>query len=99
MNITPEHIKTKKRIGTLDDEPVIHIETTGGLHLIVSNKKGKPDILGSGPHPAVARHIAQKREKDLVLTELSKSDQVDQNAVESMVPKYSELTDYLNTLL
>jgi hypothetical protein len=101
MKIEEKHILSKRRIGTLDGQPVVEVETTGGLFMVVCQKSGALEICGSGPHRAVARFIAQKRNKDLKIMELSKSQvgQLDQASIDSCLPKYEAMTDLLNTLL
>lgn len=96
--ITANHIATKKRIGTCEGKPVVELMTSGGLYMVVMNKNGELDTLGTGPHRAVARFIAKKREPKLVITELSKSDWLDEAAILSVLPKYERLTDTCNAL-
>lgn len=92
-------LASKKRIGTLRGKPVIEFVTKGGLHLVVSDKDGKPEILGSGPHRCISRFIAEKREPDITFTELSKSDWLDLPSIMSVYDKYVALTDELNGLI
>jgi hypothetical protein len=96
--VTEKHIANKKRIGTLDGKPVIELMTTGGLYMVVMNKNGNVETLGTGPHRAVARFLAKKREPNLVVTELSKSDWLDEAAIMSVAPKYEELAERFNEL-
>lgn len=96
--VTEKHIASKKRIGTLDTKPVVELVTTGGLYMVVMNKNGSVETLGTGPHRAVARFLAKKREPSLVITELSKSDAIDEAAILSVAPKYERLTDEFNRL-
>jgi hypothetical protein len=98
MQISEKHIASKKRIGTLDGKPVVEVVTSGGLFMVVYQKSGTVETLGTGPHRAVARYIAKKREPKLEITELSKSDYVDEAAILSVVPKYEKLTDDLNAI-
>ena len=98
MNITRKHIASEKRIGTLKGAPGVEVMTSGGLYMVVYQKSGKVETLGSGPHRAVARYIAQKREPSLEITELSKSDHIDEAAILSVLPKYERLTDELNAI-
>jgi len=98
MNVTERHIESKKRIGTLRGQAVIEVKTTGGLYMVVCNKSGGIETLGTGPHRAVARFIAQKREPTLVVTELSKSDYLDEAAIRSVLAKYEQITDQLREL-
>jgi hypothetical protein len=96
--VTEKHIASKKRIGTLDGKPVVELLTTGGLYMVVMNKNGTVETLGTGPHRAVARFIAKKREPLLVVTELSKSDWLDEAAILSVAAKYEALCDRFNEL-
>ncbi len=98
MNVTAKHIQSKKRIGSLDGKPVIEVLTSGGLYMVVCNKNGNLETLGTGPHRAVARFIAEKREPRLEITELSKSDFLDQASIDSVLPKYEALTDRVNEI-
>jgi len=92
MNITPEQIKGKpKKVGDLEDRPVVQVETKGGLYLLMTkNAAGKPVTLGAGSHPVVAAHIAERDFPKLNLTELSKSEplepQVLRNELATWVP-------------
>lgn len=96
--VTAQHIALKKRIGTLEGKPVVELMTTGGLYMVVTNKNGGVETLGTGPHRAVARFLAKKREPKLFITELSKSDWLDETAILSVAPKYEALTDRFNEI-
>lgn len=96
MNITSAHIESKHQIGTLKGRPVVEIATTGGLHLIVTPNGTGVLTLGAGPHRAVARHIAKKRNPDLMITELAKSEDVAVEYFEADVPRCEAFTDYCN---
>jgi hypothetical protein len=96
VDIQEKHIQTKKRIGTLRGQPVVEVLTKGGFYLVVTQKNGALLTLGTGPHRAVARYIAQKREPDMTVMELSKSDHLDEQAILSVFKKYSDLTDFVN---
>ena len=39
---------TKKRIGTCEGKPVVELMTSGGLYMVVMNKNGELDTLGTG---------------------------------------------------
>jgi hypothetical protein len=95
MDITPEHIAYKKRVGRIGHSPVIELATTGGLHLIVAARGGKSEVLGAGPHRAVARFIAKKKEPDIMWTELSKSDWVPVEHFADILPEYEAYVDAL----
>jgi hypothetical protein len=96
--VTEKHIAMKKRIGSLDGKPVVELMTSGGLYMVVTNKGGSLDILGTGPHRAVARYLAKKKEPTMEVTELSKSDWLDQTSIDSIAAKYERLTERLNEL-
>jgi len=71
---------------------VWEVGTKGGLHLVIAVRNSKAETLGVGPHRAVARFIAQKKEPKLTLTELSKADHVDEAHFRHLLPKYEALT-------
>lgn len=96
MEIKPNQIVAKKRIGTCENAPVVELLTNGGLYLVAMLKNGISKICGTGPHKAVARWIAKKAEPKMVITELSKSDYLDEASILSVAPKYEALTAALN---
>lgn len=98
MNITSAHIESKRQIGTLKGRPVVEIATTGGLHLIVTPNGTGVTTLGAGPHRAVARHIAKKRNPDLQFTMLEKSEDVAIEYFEDVLPQCESLTDHCNSV-
>ena len=95
MNIKANEIEYKKQIGTLEHDPVVEIGMKGGLHLIVAVRKSRTETLGAGPHRAVARHIARKREPKIEITELSKSDDLDLSLFAGVLAKYEDVTDQI----
>jgi hypothetical protein len=95
MDISKEQIASKKTIGQYKGKPVLELVTKGGLHMVIAHKDGKHEAIGSGPHSAVARHIASKREPDMQLTELSKADYMEPYLYLAMVPEYERLTDLI----
>lgn len=99
MDIQEKHIATKKRIGTLKGQPVVEILTKGGFYLVVTQKNGRLETLGTGPLRAVARYIATKREPSMMVTELSKSDHLDEASILSVYPRYLAITNLMNDLL
>lgn len=100
MQIDTKQIDEKpKKVGNLRGKPVFHLRTKGGLHILVMQKNGTYETLGTGPHRAVARHIANKYEPDIVWSELSKSDHVDPEAYALILPKYEEVTEALRALV
>lgn len=95
MNIPSAQIEFKKKVGKAKDKDLWHVKTKGGLHVIV-DYLGK--VVGSGPHRAVARHIAQRFEPDAVWTELSKSDHYDVSDFQHLLPEYEALTAEMRKL-
>jgi hypothetical protein len=100
--ISPEQIKpkSKKKIGTEDGSDVYQVESKGGLFIVARLKKeGGVDVLGMGPHPAVARHIAKAKHAGIAwVQELSKSEgiyslDVPVSAFAHLLPQYEALTD------
>ena len=93
MNINEKHIKTKRKIGSIHGKPVVEVVTGGGFHMVATQGEGnKLKILGTGPHRAVARWIAQKTEPDLEITELSKSDTLDIHAIGPEIARWERIT-------
>lgn len=98
MSIPPEQIKYSRKVGTLEGKPVFEVGTIGGLHLIIATRKGKTETLGVGPHRAVARHIAKKREPDFILTDLAKGDDCPEESFSTLLPKYEQITKAMRGL-
>lgn len=94
MNIPESQIVLKKKVGKSKTGDVTYLKTVGGLHLVVN---GRGTILGSGPHRAVARHLAQQFDPELQWTELSKSDHVDVAYFQHLLPEYEALTREFRT--
>lgn len=92
MNITPKHIASQKVIGKLGNKKVTELVTTGGLHIVAADEGGKVKVLGTGPHRAIARYIAEKAEPKLIIQELSKSDALDPITLAREVPVWEEVT-------
>lgn len=95
MNIPATQIEFKRKVGKSKGRDIYHVKTRGGLHVMALDG-GR--VLGYGPHRAVAKDIAQKMEEDLEWTELSKSDHVEREAYEHLLPKYTELTVRMRAL-
>lgn len=93
MNIDKEQIQSKRTIGKLKGQPVLELVTKGGLHMVIAQKGGKHEAIGIGPHVAVAKHIASKKEPEIVFTELSKADYMEPYLYMALVPEYERLTD------
>ncbi len=100
MDIDTKHLDGKpRRIGTLNGNAVMEIRTTGGFHMVVAHRPGKGfETLGTGPHKAVAKHIAKKREKEIVWSDLSKGDWIDPSHFATILPEYEALTDRFRAL-
>ena len=93
MVIEPEQVRGKPRkIGKIGDAPVWQLESKGGLSMVVVDRGGKLETIGSGPEPAVARHIAEGLEKDIQWTEIRKSEYVPLECYQHLLPKYEALT-------
>jgi len=93
ISISSEHVAYKRKVGRLGNDPVFEVATTGGLHLIAVNRQGKTEVLGTGPHRAVARHIARKHAPEIDWIELSKSDSLEQEHFAFCLPRYEALTE------
>jgi len=105
-----ENVETKLlegppvKVGKLGKKDVYQYKTKGGLYMVGVPKVGGMEMLGSGPHRAVARIVAEKNvskkdeSDDLVWTELSKSDHVDPANYEFILPEYEEFTSRIRKL-
>lgn len=102
MDLDSKQMQNKpKKIGMLGKEEAFYSMAKGGLGVVHTGlKNGKVGrILGIGGHPAIARHVAKKRNPELEITELSKSDvSVVAHSAEA-VREYSALTDRMNSLI
>lgn len=95
MEIRADEVEYKKKVGKLNGQAVIEVGLRGGLHLIFAQKGGKFETLGAGPHRAVARFIAKKKEPSVEYTDLNKADWIDPAHFQNLLPKYEGLTDQL----
>jgi hypothetical protein len=96
MDIKSEEVNYRKKVGTLDQSPVIEIGLKGGLHLIFAKKNGKFEALGAGPHRAVARFIAKKKTEDKIeWSDLAKADHIEPEHFQHLLPRYEAMTDAL----
>jgi len=96
MELTPQQLDGRpKKVGTLRGKAVMEARTKGGLNLIMTpnEKNSKWENLGCGPHRAIARHIAEKREKEIIWSDLAKSDWIDPSHFEWLLPRYEALTE------
>ena len=91
--------KSKKKIGTCDGNDVYQVESKGGLFIVAKlRKEGGVEVLGLGPHPAVARHIAKAKHQDILWEQnLNKSEgiytvDVPVEAFKHLLPHYEALT-------
>lgn len=94
MNISPEEVAYRKKVGTLEGDPVFEVGLKGGLHLLFARRGGKFQTLGAGPHRAVARFIAKKKTEDKIeFSDLSKADHIEPEHFADILPEYEALTD------
>ena len=95
MQIDAKQIKkgSKKRIGHLNGDNVYELQTVGGLAMVILAKAGAPKVLGLAPHKAIARHIAKEKEEELVIDELSKSEDLSLEMFKHLVPTWSNITE------
>lgn len=93
MQIRADEVEYKKKVGKLNGQAVIEVGLRGGLHLIFAQKGGKFETLGAGPHRAVARYIAKKKEPNVEYTDLSKADHIEPEMFAFILPKYEALTE------
>ncbi|WNM70335.1 hypothetical protein [Myxococcus phage Mx1] len=93
MEVDAKQLKQKpKKIGEIKGDPVFEVETKGGLYFVMTKSGGKPRILGTGSHKATARHIAERDNPDLNISELSKSEALDPQTLRQEVAKFLPLT-------
>lgn len=97
LDIRPEDINQRKRVGRIGKHAVYHVTCKGGYNLFLTSGQGqglpKNGVLGAGPHPAVARFVAQKSFPELQITELSKSwDDLSPQEMRAMLPEARRLT-------
>lgn len=96
--ISADQIAYRKKVGKLGTEPILEIGLIGGLHLIAKSNGGKAEVLGAGPHRAVARHIAKQKFPDIEWTELNKADWIDPQYFQDLLPEFEQLTEAFNTV-
>lgn len=98
-SIEPKHLDgSPKKVGLIGKKDLFQLKTKGGLYLLVAKKEKGFSIVGSGPHRAIARHIATKNHDDVVFTELSKSDHIPVEHFTLILPQYEALTLKLQKL-
>ncbi len=93
LRIEPSDVQRRRKIGTIGQHAVYHITTKGGYNLVATSgrEQGLPEngVLGVGPHPGVAKFMAEKAFPTMRLTELSKSawHQLSQPEIDAMMPQ------------
>ena len=77
MKIPSEEIEVKEIAGkTKDGEPIVYVETKGGLHAFFCKKNEGVEAIGIAPHKEIAKFFAEKKNPDIVWNSsfLSKSE-------------------------
>lgn len=93
MNITAKQLACKpKKVGELEGDDVMEVQTKGGLTILVVSKKDKTETIGLASHPAIARHIAQKDHPTIEFTSLEKSEMLPEEVLMANLPEFLELT-------
>lgn len=96
VKIEAKQLKGKpKKIGKHDGRDVFALTTKGGFNMIVASKGQGFETLGAGPHPCVARHIAEQKHKNITWTGLSKADHVPYEDYQHLLPKYEAVTAFI----
>jgi hypothetical protein len=94
MQITSKEIAYKKKVGVSKGRDVYCINTIGGLYVMAAiNSGGKPEILGIGNHPGLAKHSARKIDPSIVFNDLAKSEEIDLQYFGSLLDQYVALTN------
>jgi hypothetical protein len=91
--IPASEIRSKKKIGMDGNDAVYEVVAAGGLYMVLAARSKGPETLGVGSHRAVARWLASKKAKGLKLTELSKSEFVEEDCIRHLLPKWEAVTD------
>lgn len=66
MRLTKNDIESQEEVGTLKGDPITHIKTKGGYHMMALNKSdGHFRVLGQGAHRAIAKAMADKVENGI----------------------------------
>lgn len=92
MDIPTSQIEFKRKVGRSGGSELWHIKTYGGLHTIFKTMGKSMRFIGSGPHRAVAQRVAEKFDPEIVWTELSKSDHIDEAVIAPLVAEYYKIT-------
>lgn len=82
LSILPNDLASRKKIGRYEGADVYHLRTKGGYNIVAAAKREGTKVLGVGPHPAVARFLAEKSFPGLQITELAKSSWADLSRAE-----------------
>jgi hypothetical protein len=105
MNIDAKQLASKpKKVGKWGDRDVLAVATKGGFHVVGAVKAGGAfETLGTGPHPAVARAVANKlvsksNEAAITWTELTKADHVAPEHFSHLLPKYEAITNAMRRM-
>lgn len=101
MLIDDKQLKTKpKKVGKLGKHDVMMYSTKGGLVVLSTAKDGKlNEIIGMGPHRAIAYMTAQQRKPEIEITALSKSEMGDPTYNERILPQYLQMVEDANKLV
>jgi hypothetical protein len=91
-DIPTNQIAYKRRIGSLNGDPVIEVGLRGGLHIVLMVHGNKTETVGTGAHRCIARHIAKKHYPAIKFTDLAKADYVSVEHYLDLLPKYEALT-------
>ena len=98
--IDEKQLKGKpKKVGKLGGKPVWEAESKGGLFMVMANQDGKPELIGTGPHPDVARYMAEQRHEGLQWTELQKADRLELQHFQHLLPEYELLLARMQALM
>lgn len=68
----------------------------GGLAIVLSKDEQGGKILGTGPHIAIAKLVAQNNEPDLVITELNKSEDFSPELFRHLIPYWTSVTEKIS---
>ena len=98
LSVKPQEINSRKIIGHMDGHDVYQIGLKGGLYIMATMKGAQLEVLATGPHPVVMKHVGRRLHPHLVITELLKSEALPESQFIRLVPFYTDLTGQLNTL-
>lgn len=97
IQVTKQDLLGKpKKVGhTSGGKDVFQVMTKGGLYMMIG-ANGAP--IGTGPHPGVARSVANRMVDGITWTGLSKADYLDPADYIDLLPKYNTMTERLYQL-